>query len=486
MKRTLLYRTLSGLLLTLVGAMTFVACSDDNGVAALSGPVPVYLHVSADLLGDLNATRAAGDEDPGEDGEFMNTLCVFVVDESGTIEAKFGPDILDGYEEALKGNLTDWTSDRIVLTAGKKTIYAFSNWETADSEDNKWAALIAKGVGETITDDDLNFVVDDPASKVNLTATDPTDRKYIPMSGKKEVEVTVKDLNYNPELIEVGLDRLVGKVTIAVNGDSETAVQLGDFSFTGWADKVPLMSDDDTEYEGISYEEGYSATLNQTINAGETSSVTIATFYVNETYRPETSGGYDGFEITMQTDRYGGVTYTATTARTEIPRNHIYPILLTLDTYELQLTPTAWTSILGVDAEIEYTSPIYYIGDTYYISMLEVTSTFSITPSLVNSSGTAVTATWDWTYLNKDIDESTYSVDGSTSAITVTTLTATPGYEYGFTLVGEWAANSGATLHSRTYNVKVVFEEGFPSVFKASRAWWSRSYGSEMVRLKVR
>ncbi len=482
MKRTILYRTLSGLLLTLVGALAFVGCTDNDDVSTLSGPVPVYLHVSADLLGDLNASRAT---DPyAVDGEFMNTLCVFVVNSNNEIEAKFGPDILDGYVEAQTGDLTDWTSDRIVLTTGAKTIYAFSNWETADSEDNKWAALIAKGVGETITEDDLNFVVDDPASKVDIA-----NGKYIPMSGKEEVTITVKDLNYNPELIEVGLDRLVGKVTIAVNGDSETAVQLGDFTFTGWADKVPMMSDDPTTTYEYEYTGSYEATLDKTINAGETSSVTIATFYVNETYRPETSDGYDGFEITLKTNQYEGMTYTATTARTEIQRNHIYPILLTLDTYELVLTPTVWTSILGVDAEVEYDSPIYFADDTYYITLLEVTSTFSITPSLVkvsNNTTTPVEATWDWTYLNKDIDESTSSVDGSTSAITVTTLTATPGYEYGFTLVGEWTANDGATLHSRTYNVKVIFEEGFPSAFKASRAWWSRSYGSEMVRMKVR
>ncbi len=460
-------------LLTLGGAVGLVSCVDDSfedGIGTSNVLVPVTIGISADNISDFSVTRADYDDQYAEEGEFMNTLCVFVVDAEGKIEVKLQPDLTDD-TNAPTGNLPDWTSDKVTLKTGQKTIYAFANWDTADNEDGDWAKLIALNVGENITNY-LNFTVDDPASKVNIA-----EGKYIPMSGKKEIEVT----SSGDQSFEVGMDRLVGKVTIAVNGDSQTDVTLGDFTFTGWADKVPLMSDDPTTTYEYEYTGSYEATLNQTIDAGETSGVQIASFYVNETTRP--SGG---FAITMQTDRYGGMTYTATTTRTDIPRNNIYPIVLTLDAYELVLTPTVWTSILGVDAELEYDSPITFEDNTYYITMLEVTSTFSITPSLVKASdNTSVATTWDWTYLNEDIDESVCTTDETTGVVTVTSLTATPGYEYGFTLGAEWTESNSSVAHSRLYNVKVIFEEGWP-VFRASRAWWSRSYGSEMVRLKVR
>ncbi len=442
------------------------ACSEGDDVATLNGPVRVRLHVSADLLGDLNASRAS---DPyAEQGEFMNTLCVLVVDAEGTIESKFGPDILDTYADARTGDLTDWTSEELTLEEGEKTIYAFANWNNTGSE--QWAALIEKGVGESISDEDLHFIVEDPAAKVDIE-----NGSYIPMSGKETVTLSMSaDLNHSDQLISVGLDRLVGKVSIAVSGESgedAQAVTIESLSFTGWADGVPMMSDDEGEYD-LSFGNGYSAELGTEIGVGET--VEIATFYVNETKRP--SGGFD---ITMQTDRYGGTSYYATTSTTAIPRNCLLPLTLTLDQYELVLTPQAMTSILGYEAELEYTSPIYFADNTYYITMLEVTSTFTITPSLRYKGDEVEGVAWGWTYLNED--EALCTI--SNGAVSVTNLTATPGYEYGFTLVAEWDA-SGGTMHSRTYNVKVVFEEGFP-VFSVSRAWWSRSYGREMLGARV-
>ncbi len=438
------------IIIILIGALGFVGCTEGDDVARLNGPLPVRLHVSADLLGDLNASRAT---DPyAEEGEFMNTLCVFVVNSDNVIEAKFGPEtILEGYEDAKTGDLTDWTSDELTLTTGEKTVYAFANWDNTRSEE--WATLIAKEVGDDITDEDLNFVVGDPASKVDIE-----NGSYIPMSGKETATIG-EDLNYSNQLISVGLDRLVGKVTIAVQGESgedARAVTIESLSFTGWADNVPMMSDDGTEYD-IAYDKGYSAEPGAEVGVGST--VQLASFYVNETRR---QGG--GFDIAMQTDRYEGTGYTATTTTTAIPRNCILPLTLTLDQYELVLTPTALTSILGYEAELEYTSPIDFADNTYYITMLDVTSTFSIAPSLRYKGSEVEGVTWEWTYLN--VDEAECTTDGG--IVSVTSLTATPGYEYGFTLVGSWDA-TGGTAHSRTYNVKVVFGEGFP-VFRTSRS----------------
>ncbi len=481
MKRTKYHTMLKWLAMLLVAPL-LASCYDDDGSDAqrATGPVTVRFHVSADGLGDLNNTRAA---DPyAVDGEFMHSLCVFVVDANGVIEAKFGPDILDGNADAVIGNLTDWTSDTLTLSVGPKTIYAFSNWENMDS--SEWEALIAKTVGESITDADLNFTVDDPASKVNIAGG-----QYIPMSGKATATVS-DDLNYSSQLISVGMDRLVSKVTIAINGETGDYAKvdtLGVLTFSGWADKVPMMSDDLNDYT-YNYNGYYSKELNQSIGIGATG-VNIASFYVNESYRPSTE---DGYEITLDTDRYGGTFYTATTARHDIQRNYIYPITLTLDQYVLDLEVHAWTSPLGIE-EVPYYN-IEVDGNTYRITLLDVTSTFKIAPSLLDSGGNEVSVvSWKWTYVNYTYNDGKgdgsvveYGSDGS---VTVTGLTATPGYEYGFTLVVDWTTTSSSnvtTSHSRTYNFFVTLVEGWPEFSKGISCWELDGMGDERLNMIIK
>ena len=48
-------------------------------------PVAVRLNISAGEPGDLNATRAEGDEIEGEQHEFMHTLYIYIVDSSGRL-----------------------------------------------------------------------------------------------------------------------------------------------------------------------------------------------------------------------------------------------------------------------------------------------------------------------------------------------------------------------------------------------------------------
>ncbi len=477
--RNTLHTAALRLLPTLALALALTAChDDDNDVAVVSynGTATVRLHVSSDILGDLNATRADAETDYtnpdpyATEGEFMNTLCVFVVDENGTIEAKFGDGILDGYTEAQTGDLTEWTSEEVVLTSGSKTLYAFANWDNTES--TEWAALIAKTVGDKIESTDLNFLVADPASKVDIA-----NGSYIPMSGSAKVTVYDADLN-STQLLEVGMDRLVSKVVISVQGENATAVTISSFSFTGWADNVPMMSNDETPTYEFTYDKGYSnKEMDVKVEAGS-STTDLVWFYVNETYPTE------GFTIEMEADVYDGTSYQAVTSATDIPRNHILPITLTLDTYTLQLTPTMWTSILGVDAELEYTSPITFADNTYYITLLDVTSTFSIAPSLWKGTTEVVGVDWTWKYVNEEVDEEASCTQGDDGTVTMTQLTATPGHEYPFTLTADWknGDNATATSNQRTYNVKVIFSEGFPTVFKTSRSW--HTIGMELITIK--
>lgn len=141
-----------------------------------------------------NVETKAGDDPNALEHEFINELCVFVVDDQGTIEQKLVT--TDGSatpsDDALKtGDAYEWRSDEFVLPAGKKTIYAFANWSTVtEGQDNgDWKAIINKSVGGTLKDTDLEITIEDPAGKVDLRSE--TDRKFIPMSVKQEVNVTV-------------------------------------------------------------------------------------------------------------------------------------------------------------------------------------------------------------------------------------------------------------------------------------------------------
>ena len=95
-----------------------------------------------------NVETKAGNDDNALDHEFINELCVFVVDGEGKIEQKLVT--TDGSatpsDDALKtGDAYEWRSNEFVLPAGKKTIYAFANWNTVN--DVFWNAIINKSVG---------------------------------------------------------------------------------------------------------------------------------------------------------------------------------------------------------------------------------------------------------------------------------------------------------------------------------------------------
>ncbi|MCD8301454.1 MAG: fimbrial protein, partial [Prevotellaceae bacterium] len=228
--------------LPLLASSLLLSCKDGEEEIASSngdGEASVSVHISVGEIGDLNATRANTNVSSApEDGELINTLCVFIVDSNNKIEMKIQPD-LSG-TEADGGNLEEYRSDIEILSAGTKTIYAFANWDNVGSEN--WDKLMAKEEGGNISNEDLQFLVDDPASKVDIA-----NHKYIPMSGKATVTVT-ENYSYT-QTISVKLTRLVGKVWAKVklyedNYSSTTnEVTVTGFTFSGTADNVWLFDD---------------------------------------------------------------------------------------------------------------------------------------------------------------------------------------------------------------------------------------------------
>ncbi|MCD8310235.1 MAG: FimB/Mfa2 family fimbrial subunit [Prevotellaceae bacterium] len=426
-----------------------MSAAGTDEATSLGGQTHVRLVISAKDMGALYVTRTTDYDANAEEGEFMHTLCVFIVDETGKIEKKIQPDFTTGEDyssDASNGNLTEYVKELDNLTAGTKTIYAFSNWDDMDCD--KWTTLIAKNEGDEIIESDLAFAVGDPASKVDIASG-----RYIPMSGKNEATITAG----KAYTVTCGLDRLVSKVQLSVQGDSDVDVPLDSFTFTGTADKVDLFSDS-ASGETISYngEASFVGENGMTLYKGET---TTLAFYVNESNRSN-----DGYTIeivstsTGKYDKYDGVTYSATTAREDIPRNNIYPISLTLDRYDFSVEVTTWMAATGTP-EMQYVNDDRYDASyPYYIKICTITSSFTIEP-ILKDLDTEETVTGDvsfnWEYTNTDNAQMSWNED--TKTLTVTTLTASSGYKYNFIVTAQWETTneSGTATHTRTYKLRI-------------------------------
>lgn len=324
------------LILAIVCCFSLIACSSQEEWVEESEKdlCRVYIQIGAS---ENQETRAAGDDENALDGEFIHELCVFVVDGNGKIVWKGTDDVEGAYTKGdpASGNAYEWRSRELVLTEGKKTIYAFANWSTVtEGQDNgKWKAIIDKPVDETLSDADLGIPIDNPAGSVDLAKG-----KYIPMSVKQEVNITVD------QTIRVELVRLVGRVNIRLTNDNPSDVEISNFKMKQFADQVALMPGGTVDNYNTTYSTFESEPL--TIKAGESHEFQ---FYVNET------DNNTPFSIQLTAN---GTRYSATTTATAIPRNHILPLNLTLREGDLSLIVMAYIAPIG-----GYPVPIYTSED---------------------------------------------------------------------------------------------------------------------------
>lgn len=349
-----------------------------------------------------NVETKAGNDDNALAGEFINELCVFVVDDQGSIEQKFLASSTDPNgeftDEPLTGDAYEWRSDEFVLPAGKKTIYAFANWSTA--RNNSWNAIINnKSVGGTLEDTDLEITIEDPAGKVDLTSE--TDKKFIPMSVKQEVNVTVD------QTIRVELVRLVGRVNIQLKNAKASQVTVTSFTMSDFANKVALMP------EGTATDVAYDLVCptsfeSLTINGGESKTFQ---FYVNETKNNTPFS----IQLTADDKNYG-----ATTGATAIPRNNILPLNLTISESDLNLEVKAYIAPIGGYPVQVYTSGDLTQAATYSVTLPEG-CTFQVTGTLADgTTGTCVLDYVGTTDQNKNIE-----IDDADKSIAY--VTALPG-----------------------------------------------------------
>lgn len=349
-----------------------------------------------------NVETKVGNDDNALDHEFINELCVFVVDGEGTIEQKLVT--TDGSatpsDEALKtGDAYEWRSDEFVLPAGKKTIYAFANWSTVN--DASWNAIIAKSVGDPLNDTDLAITIDNPAGKVDLTSE--TNKKFIPMSVKQEVNVTVD------QTIRVELVRLVGRVNIQLKNAKASQVSVTSFSMSNFANKVALMPKGTAT--GVAYDQTYStfSTEAPQVITGNNGVHTFS-FYVNETENNTP------FSIKLTADNKK---YSATTEATKaIPRNNILPLNLTISESDLNLKVTAYIAPIGGYPVQVYTSGDLTQAATYSVTLPEG-CTFQVTGTLADgTTGSCELSYVGTTDQNKNIKIIDDAVDKSWAYVT--------------------------------------------------------------------
>jgi len=430
-------KLLPGMLLVLTAVM--VSCAEDADEGDRHG--------STATLQMQVSTRAEGDQagesgtEPGDENENIHSICVLLVNSQGNVAWKYINDNLS--DDASE---TEYLSEPIQdLPLGTYDVYAFANFDYyTDGAAGLWTTLDGIQVGSTFDTGILSFVVDDPASKIKFD-----EKRYIPMSGKKE------DFNVTAttSIIPVQLDRLVSKVRITVSGES--AKDVTELTFSGWADKVMLFSDK-TLSGNVSYKK-YITVRDKTVD--ENGTVVVSPFYVNETPDGHT------FNVSVKTNESTAGNpesiYTATTKQSGLPRNSIYPLAITINNWGLNITAQCWLSPIGalpqeVRADFE--------TGTYNISIPEGAQ-FEFTLGGLEGKDNS-TATWS---INPD-NTPGIAFENYTDGLTTVKghVTASAGKTFSLGVTASFIENG--LDYKRTYTVKLKTVDIFDAEFKTTRA----------------
>lgn len=422
-------------------AVPLASCSfdDDINTGGDNAPATLQLSITAREEGDLN-TRVG--TEVGQDNEYMHNLLVLFI-QNGKVVKKFLPDLR--YDEAAKvGNLKTWESEKFTLAPGTYTVYAFANIDSYFS--TAWSSLTGLGENASIPNDvniDNIVLEDNPASKLDFVTY------FIPMSAKEDVTVTS-----DTRKVSIGLDRLVSKIRMSITGKTDTKVTA--LSFGGYADKIGLFSD--TPVNNMQYTCKHivlNGEENQSIQLSKDGTYQFADFYVNS------SPNNSGYTVTLETDEKNGTTYTATTARTELPRNSIYPLSLNLTGYDVTLDLHCWVSPIGnVPVEVEL-SP----NPDYYTCTIPEGCQFEFTVGVTPSGKTTIADLKSaWTFDKESITGLAF--DNYTEGDTTVKghVTASAGKTFNLTFDVTWTADGNN--FERRYNVIITTDDiaNFPFV----------------------
>ena len=419
-----------------LGLVGFVACSEDNGEFP-DVPDGELCSLTIQLGAANNQETKVGGDDNALEGEFINSLWVFITDDKGVVEKKLT--LSDGSTSTVDptvtagGNILEWRHTIEDLPVGEKIIYAFANMEKVSpvspvSNESQNMSTLLSGIqeGANLSTAVDGLVINNPASTVNIASG-----HYIPMSLKKRVTVT------GDQTIRVELVRLVGRVNIQLKNAKASQVSVTSFTMGQFANKVALMPEGTAA--GVEFNQSYSTSFESLkINGGESKTFQ---FYVNET-KNDTP-----FSIKLTADNKN---YSATTTRTTaIPRNNILPLNLTISESDLNLIVTAYIAPIGGYPVQVYTSGDLTQAATYSVTLPEG-CTFQVTGTLANGTKGTCELSYVGTTDQKNIKIIDDAVDKSWAYVT-----ALPGLKESdiTSLEVSFKDNNGAERAKCTLNV---------------------------------
>lgn len=464
-------RTIYYYICFVLGLVGFVACSEDNGEFP-DVPDGELCSLTIQLGAANNQETRVGGDDNALEGEFINSLWVFITDDKGVVEKKLtlsdGSTSTVSPSTATGGNILEWWHTIEDLPVGNKIIYAFANMEKVSpvspvSNESQNMSTLLSGIQEganlsSIVDE---LVINDPASTVNIASG-----QYIPMSLKKRVTVT------GDQTIRVELVRLVGRVDIQLKNAKASPVTVTSFTMGQFADRVALMPGGTDEI--ITYNTTYSTFGSpSTIEAGKSHTFQ---FYVNET---KNANATTGFSIGLQTA--DDKNYSATTRATAIPRNHILPLNLTISESDLNLIVTAYIAPIG-----GYPVQVYTSGDLTQAAAYSVTlpegCTFRVTGTLADgTTGTCVLDYVETTDQNENIE-----IDATNKSVAY--VTALPDLAditpLEVSLMDGDVKRATCTLNVSTEALKDWGEGGYP-ISSSLRQWQAAPAWYEVVPLRM-
>ena len=434
-----------------LGICLATACSEEELPESQEGWCNVSLQVTTGAV----ETKAYGGDTYANAHEFIHSLCLFVVNEQGQIEKKIYPqDLATTHPEAAEGNLLNWTSPNFEIPEGTKTVYAFANWETAESDE--WKAIIAKTDQDDLTEDMLQIAVD-LNGKINLD-----NNKFIPMSGKTTVTLAANA----DRSIPITLTRLVSRVEVRLTNKHTDALTMSAESMGNFANEVTLFKD-------LGSVSGRTTTLtrNSMPSSIATNKDDSWVFYVNETT------GSDQFHIKM---KLNDKDYDTPTVRKELPRNSVYHLVFTYSEYQLTLVAKAQIAPIGVLPIEVY--PERSLTNEYMLELPEG-CTFSIKPSITkNGSPLAGTVSWAWTNNSPSL---VAGLGATTPDYTFSGyLTAQIGQDATLKLVPSASGETGLPKYTITIRPVALPDLQSASLFGLS-PWGSRLRSAECFNLIV-
>lgn len=480
--RHLLRTTLAALPLACVAMLSSCSLDDDAECPDPNAPATVRVSVSAGEPGDLNGTRA-GDDVNADEHEFMHTLYLCILDESGYVQEMFHEDdgalqnLIAGEAAAATGDVLNWTSENITLAPGTYTIYAFANVDGYKGEDDQAQDVDVMGylqdqfkMGGGVRTDLPSFRLNDPAGKINFNGG-----MFIPMSAKKTITVTT-----NTRDISIGLDRLVSKVRLTVPSN-EYISDNSKVQFSDYSENVPLLGADNGGYGDAQLYGGRKAEVTEPFKQLDE----VVSFYVNET----PTG--DPFTVTLSTGKSGNgdvSTYVAKTQRTDIPRNSIYPLSLTFPDFTPQFEWQSWEAAIGsVPVEV-------VVEENNYIVKIASGNTFKFTVNGVNGTNSQLqSATW----AHGDVTNQITKIQIGNNAISGAISAGVPaGTQIPLTVTVNWTADytdaKGSTEtrnFTRTYNVIIETINIWDTKYKQntrSGSWRAYRLAPEVLNMFIK